>query len=63
VTKFRVVALAERLQKDLREHQLDICVLAPMCVTSNIDYSNRNRPAELGGPDFGSLGQLSVSFD
>lgn len=50
VTKFGVVALAECLQKDLREHGIDVSVLAPMRVTSNIDFSKRNRPAALGGP-------------
>lgn len=50
VTKFGVVALAECLQKDLREHGISVSVLAPMRVRSNIDYSKRNRPATLGGP-------------
>jgi NAD(P)-dependent dehydrogenase (short-subunit alcohol dehydrogenase family) len=55
VTKFGVVALAECLQKDLREHGIGVSVLSPMRVTSNIDYSKRNRPAELGGPTAESI--------
>lgn len=50
VTKFGVVALAECLHKDLREHGIGVSVLAPMRVTTNIDTSKRNRPAEFGGP-------------
>lgn len=50
VTKFGVVALAECLHKDLREHGIGVSVLAPMRVTTRIDQSKRNRPAELGGP-------------
>jgi len=50
VTKFGVVALAECLHKDLREHGIGVSVLAPMRVASAIDQSHRNRPAEFGGP-------------
>jgi len=50
VTKFGVVALAECLHKDLREHGIGASVLMPMRVSSNIDYSRRNRPAAFGGP-------------
>lgn len=50
VTKFGVVALAECLQRDLREHGIGVSVLMPMRVTSNIDRARRNRPVELGGP-------------
>jgi len=50
VTKFGVVALAECLSKDLKEHDIAVSVLAPMRVTTNIQYSTRNRPIELGGP-------------
>ena len=55
VTKFGVVGLAECLHKDLREHQIGVSVLSPMRVTSNIDFSRRNRPAALGGPSNESL--------
>jgi NAD(P)-dependent dehydrogenase (short-subunit alcohol dehydrogenase family) len=50
VTKFGVVALAECLRKDLRNEGIGVSVLCPMRVSSRIDYSFRNRPAELGGP-------------
>ena len=50
VTKAGVVALAESLRKDLRETGIGASVLCPMRVTSNIDHSYRNRPADLGGP-------------
>lgn len=50
VTKAAVVALAESLRKDVREHGIGVSVLCPMRVTSNIDFSARNRPDALGGP-------------
>lgn len=50
VTKAAVVALAESLHKDLRGTPIGASVLCPMRVTTNIDQSARNRPAELGGP-------------
>jgi NAD(P)-dependent dehydrogenase (short-subunit alcohol dehydrogenase family) len=49
VTKAAVVALAESLRKDLRGTGIGVSVLCPMRVTTNIDRSYRNRPAELGG--------------
>jgi len=49
VTKAGVVALAESVAKDLRKTKIGASVLCPMRVTSNIDASARNRPAELGG--------------
>ena len=50
VTKAATVALAESLQKDVRDEGIGVSVLCPMRVTSNIDFSNRNRPDDLGGP-------------
>ncbi len=50
VTKYGVVALAECLRKDLRDHDIGVSVLAPMRVATNIVSSERNRPIELGGP-------------
>jgi NAD(P)-dependent dehydrogenase (short-subunit alcohol dehydrogenase family) len=55
VTKFAVVALAECLQKDVKQHDIQVSVLAPMRVQSNIDRSQRNRPPELGGPSATSV--------
>ena len=50
VSKAAVVAMAESLRKDVREHNIGVSVLCPMRVKSNIDHSARNRPDELGGP-------------
>lgn len=55
VTKFGVVALAECLLKDVREHGIGVSVLSPMRVSSNIDYSKRNRPPEFGGASDASV--------
>jgi NAD(P)-dependent dehydrogenase (short-subunit alcohol dehydrogenase family) len=49
VTKAAVVALAESVHKDLRGSKIGASVLCPMRVSTNIDQSARNRPAELGG--------------
>jgi len=51
VTKYGVVAMAEVLQKELKPHGIGVSVLCPMRVRTNIDRSERNRPAELGGPE------------
>ena len=51
VAKYGVVAMAEVLRRELREHQIGSTVLCPMRVGTNIGNSERNRPAELGGPD------------
>ena len=51
VSKAAVVSLAECLSKDLRDDGIGVSVLCPMRVTTNIDESHRNRPAELGGPE------------
>ncbi len=55
VTKYGVVALAEVLQKELRDQDIGVSVLCPMRVATNIGHSERNRPAELGGPEASSL--------
>jgi NAD(P)-dependent dehydrogenase (short-subunit alcohol dehydrogenase family) len=49
VTKYGVVALAEVLHREMREHNIGVSVLCPMRVATNIGTSQRNRPAELGG--------------
>lgn len=51
VAKYGVVAMAEVLRRELREHQIGSTVLCPMRVETNIGSSERNRPADLGGPD------------
>jgi NAD(P)-dependent dehydrogenase (short-subunit alcohol dehydrogenase family) len=50
VTKYGVVAMAEVLQKELRNAGIGVSVLCPMRVATNIGFSERNRPDELGGP-------------
>ena len=54
VTKYGVVAMAEVLQKELRDHGIGVSVLCPMRVATNIGRSERNRPAELGGSEAAS---------
>lgn len=51
VAKYGVVALAEVLHKELRSTPLGVSVFCPMRVGTNIGHSERNRPADLGGPD------------
>ncbi len=51
VAKYGVVALAEVLAKELRTHEIGVSVLCPMRVATAIGTSERNRPAELGGPE------------
>jgi NAD(P)-dependent dehydrogenase (short-subunit alcohol dehydrogenase family) len=51
VTKYGVVALAEVLARELREHDIGVSVVCPMRAATNIGASERNRPQEYGGPD------------
>ncbi len=51
VAKYGVVALAEVLARELREHGIGVSVLCPMRVGTNIFESERNRGAEYGGPE------------
>jgi NAD(P)-dependent dehydrogenase (short-subunit alcohol dehydrogenase family) len=48
VAKYGVVALAEVLWRELREHQIGASVLCPMRVGTNIGSSERNRQADYG---------------
>ena len=48
VAKYGVVALAEVLWRELREHQIGVSVLCPMRVGTNIGHSERNRQADYG---------------
>lgn len=50
VAKYGVVALAEVLAREVRAHGIGVSVLCPMIVGTNIGTSERNRPAEYGGP-------------
>lgn len=49
VAKYGVVALAEVLQKELRDEGIGVSVLCPMRVGTNIGASERNRHARYGG--------------
>jgi NAD(P)-dependent dehydrogenase (short-subunit alcohol dehydrogenase family) len=49
VAKYGVVALAEVLQKELRDEGIGVSVLCPMRVGTNIGGSERNRDARYGG--------------
>lgn len=49
VAKYGVVALAEVLQKELREDGIGVSVLCPMRVATNIGRSERNRSEAYGG--------------
>lgn len=51
VSKYGVVALAEVLRRELRDHDIGVSVLCPMRVATNIGHSERNRPDGLGGPE------------
>jgi NAD(P)-dependent dehydrogenase (short-subunit alcohol dehydrogenase family) len=51
VTKYGVVALAETLHRELKPSGINVSVLCPMLVATNIKTSERNRPATFGGPD------------
>lgn len=44
VAKYGVVALAEVLSRELREHEIAVSVLCPMRVATRIGSSERNRP-------------------
>jgi NAD(P)-dependent dehydrogenase (short-subunit alcohol dehydrogenase family) len=54
VAKYGVVALAEVLSRELRPHGIGVSVLCPMRVATAIGTSERNRPADLGGPGPGA---------
>jgi len=51
VAKYGVVALAEVLQRELREENIGVSVLCPMRVSTNIGASERNRDERYGGPE------------
>src|SRR5215510_9206171 len=49
VAKYGVVALAEVLQRELKEEGIGVSVLCPMRVGTNIGTSERNRDRRYGG--------------
>ncbi len=55
VAKYGVVALAEVLARELRQHEIGVSVLCPMRVGTNIGHSERNRAADYGGVEAGAF--------
>ncbi|MDY7104842.1 MAG: SDR family NAD(P)-dependent oxidoreductase [Actinomycetota bacterium] len=55
VAKYGVVALAEVLQREMREHEIGVSVVCPMRAATNIDDSARNRTPEYGAPESAHL--------
>ena len=49
VAKYGVVALAEVLRREVRQHNIGVSVLCPLRVDTNIGSSERNRTADFGG--------------
>jgi len=49
VAKYGVVALAETLRREVRQHNIGVSVLCPLRVETNIGTSERNRTADFGG--------------
>jgi NAD(P)-dependent dehydrogenase (short-subunit alcohol dehydrogenase family) len=49
VAKYGVVALAETLRREIRQHNIGVSVLCPLRVETNIGNSERNRTADFGG--------------
>jgi NAD(P)-dependent dehydrogenase (short-subunit alcohol dehydrogenase family) len=49
-TKFAVVGLSESLYRELQGSGIGVSVLCPMIVKTQINSSERNRPAELSNP-------------
>src|SRR5580658_2076438 len=49
VAKYGVVALAETLRRETRQHNIGVSVLCPLRVETNIGNSERNRTADFGG--------------
>jgi len=61
VTKFGVVALSEVLRDELSKTEIGVSVLCPGGVQTRIWEAERNRPAELGGPqDMDARGDFSA---
>jgi len=50
VAKYGVVALAEVLSREMRQHDIGVSVVCPMRAVTNIGNSERNRGSNYGGP-------------
>jgi NAD(P)-dependent dehydrogenase (short-subunit alcohol dehydrogenase family) len=61
VAKYGVVALAETLRREVRQHNIGVSVLCPLRVDTNIGTSERNRTADFGGAAASPRPQLQAS--
>ena len=58
VAKYGVVALAETLRREIRQHNIGVSVLCPLRVETRIGSSERNRTADFGGATVGGRSPL-----
>jgi NAD(P)-dependent dehydrogenase (short-subunit alcohol dehydrogenase family) len=63
-SKFAVVGLSESLARELKDAGIGVSVLCPMIVNTNINQSERNRPADMRnpGPQRETLAEASMTF-
>ena len=63
-SKFAVVGLTESLQRELKGDGIGVSVLCPMIVKTNINTSERNRPADMQNPGAQreTLGEMNATF-
>src|ERR1700722_15283600 len=61
VAKYGVVALAETLRREVRQHNIGVSVLCPLRVETRIGNSQRNRTADFGGATVAPRAQPSSS--
>jgi NAD(P)-dependent dehydrogenase (short-subunit alcohol dehydrogenase family) len=61
VAKYGVVALAETLRREVRQHNIGVSVLCPLRVETNIGSSERNRTADFGGAAASPRAQMPAS--
>ena len=61
VAKYGVVALAETLRREVRQHNIGVSVLCPLRVDTNIGSSERNRAADFGGAEASPRAQTPSS--
>jgi NAD(P)-dependent dehydrogenase (short-subunit alcohol dehydrogenase family) len=61
VAKYGVVALAETLRREIRQHNIGVSVLCPLRVETKIGNSERNRTADFGGAKAPARAQAPTS--
>ena len=61
VAKYGVVALAETLRREIRQHNIGVSVLCPLRVETRIGSSERNRTADFGGATVAPRAQAATS--